>query len=42
RMIVPVGSPGAQELYLLKKAGAKIEQQAVLPVWFVPMIKGAE
>ena len=42
RMIVPVGPPGAQKLYLLKKTRAKIEQQAVLPVWFVPMIKGAE
>jgi len=42
RMIIPVGPPGSQELCLLKKTGTKIEQQAVLPVRFVPMIKAAE
>ena len=34
RMIIPVGTPGEQQLYLLQKHGAKIEQQAVLPVGF--------
>jgi protein-L-isoaspartate(D-aspartate) O-methyltransferase len=44
RMIIPVGAPGDQELYLLRKHGANIEQQAVLPVGFVPMTRkpGAE
>jgi protein-L-isoaspartate(D-aspartate) O-methyltransferase len=37
RMIVPVGSPGMQELFLLRKRGTKVEQTAVLPVRFVPM-----
>ena len=44
RMIIPVGTPGEQQLYLLQKNGAKIEQQAVLPVGFVPLTRkpGAE
>lgn len=37
RMIIPVGRTGYQELYLLRKKGGKVEQQAVLPVRFVPM-----
>ena len=37
RMIVPVGSPGMQELFLLRKRGGKVERAAVLPVRFVPM-----
>src|SRR6202008_3872525 len=37
RMIIPVGTLGGQQLYLLRKHGTKIEQQAVLPVAFVPM-----
>jgi protein-L-isoaspartate(D-aspartate) O-methyltransferase len=40
RMIIPVGPAGDQELFLLKKKGAKIEKQAVLPVRFVPMTSG--
>ena len=36
-MIIPVGSPGMQELFLLRKRGTKVEQTAVLPVRFVPM-----
>ncbi len=41
RMILPVGSRGGpQELYLLRKGPAGLEQQAVLPVRFVPMVKG--
>jgi protein-L-isoaspartate O-methyltransferase len=42
RMIIPVGAPGDQQLYLLRKHGAKIEQQAVLPVFFVPMTRKPE
>lgn len=42
RMIIPVGELGAQELVLLQKEGAKLEQQAVLPVRFVPMTGAAE
>jgi len=44
RMIIPVGAPDDQQLHLLRKHGAKIEQQAVLPVGFVPMTRkpGAE
>jgi protein-L-isoaspartate(D-aspartate) O-methyltransferase len=37
RMIIPVGPPGRQELYLLVKQGGRVEQRAVLPVRFVPM-----
>lgn len=37
RMIIPVEAAGFQELYLLKKKDGRIEQQAVLPVRFVPM-----
>jgi len=39
RMIIPVGTLGDQQLYLLRKHGAEIEQQAVLPVAFVPMTR---
>ena len=42
RMIIPVGTLGDQQLYLLRKHGTKIEQQAVLPVAFVPMTRGAQ
>jgi hypothetical protein len=43
-MIIPVGALGDQKLSLLRKHGAKIEQQAVLQVFFVPMTRkpGAE
>jgi protein-L-isoaspartate(D-aspartate) O-methyltransferase len=37
QMIIPVGPPGIQELFLLRKRGTKVEQTAVLPVRFVPM-----
>jgi protein-L-isoaspartate(D-aspartate) O-methyltransferase len=37
RMIIPVGALEDQQLYLLQKRGAKVEQKAVLPVRFVPM-----
>jgi protein-L-isoaspartate(D-aspartate) O-methyltransferase len=37
RMIIPVGSVGDQQLYLLKKENGELEQRAILPVRFVPM-----
>ncbi|HEY3271508.1 MAG TPA: protein-L-isoaspartate(D-aspartate) O-methyltransferase [Geothrix sp.] len=41
RMIIPVGSQwGGQELYLLWKTPTGMKRQAVLPVRFVPMVKG--
>jgi protein-L-isoaspartate(D-aspartate) O-methyltransferase len=42
RMIIPVGPPGNQQLYLLQKHGTKAEQQAILPVRFVPMKRAQE
>jgi len=41
RMIIPVGALEDQQLYLLQKHGAKLEQKAVLPVRFVPMKRGS-
>jgi protein-L-isoaspartate(D-aspartate) O-methyltransferase len=41
RMIIPVGSQwGAQDLILLRKTPIGLERQSVLPVRFVPMVKG--
>jgi protein-L-isoaspartate(D-aspartate) O-methyltransferase len=37
RLIIPVGTPGNQELVLLRKLGKRLEVRAVLPVRFVPM-----
>jgi protein-L-isoaspartate(D-aspartate) O-methyltransferase len=37
RIIIPVGPAWNQELVLLRKRSGKLEQQAVLPVSFVPM-----
>jgi protein-L-isoaspartate(D-aspartate) O-methyltransferase len=37
RMIIPLGPPGEQELYILRKDGTKVKRSAVLPVRFVPM-----
>ncbi len=37
RMIIPVGPSDNQQLYLLQKLGTQVEQQAILPVRFVPM-----
>jgi protein-L-isoaspartate(D-aspartate) O-methyltransferase len=42
RMIIPVGSAGNQELYMLRKRGAKVEKQGTLPVRFVPMTRKKE
>ena len=41
RMILPVGPPGApQELVLLRRTARGLERTSVLPVRFVPMVKG--
>jgi protein-L-isoaspartate(D-aspartate) O-methyltransferase len=37
RMIIPVGPPENQQLYLLQKRGPNVEEKAILPVRFVPM-----
>ena len=37
RMIIPVGPSDNQQLYFLQKRGTKVEQQAILPMRFVPM-----
>lgn len=39
RMIIPVGERDHQQLYILRKREGKVEQQAVLPVRFVPMTR---
>jgi protein-L-isoaspartate(D-aspartate) O-methyltransferase len=36
-MLIPVGPPLDQQLYVLEKQDGKIKQRAVLPVRFVPM-----
>jgi len=37
RMIIPVGSLGEQDLYLVEKENGELRQRAVSPVRFVPM-----
>jgi protein-L-isoaspartate(D-aspartate) O-methyltransferase len=37
RMLIPVGPPLDQKLYVLEKQDGKVRQRAVLPVRFVPM-----
>src|SRR5437762_4976002 len=39
RMIIPVGAKYAQELYLFEKRNGRLQQSAVLPVRFVPMLR---
>ena len=39
RMIIPVGAKFAQELYLFEKKNGRLQQSAVLPVRFVPMLR---
>jgi protein-L-isoaspartate(D-aspartate) O-methyltransferase len=41
RMIIPVGGGWGQDLVVLRKAGDRLDQRAVLPVRFVPMTGGA-
>lgn len=42
RMIIPVGGPGDQELYLLEKEHGTMQRRAVSPVRFVPMTGEAQ
>ena len=42
RMIIPIGPRGVQELVLLRKTAKGLEQRAVLPVRFVPMVPGTQ
>ena len=39
KMIIPVGKPNNQILYLLEKRGGKIQKTATLSVQFVPMVR---
>lgn len=41
-MVVPVGERYSQTLYVLTKKGGKLEQEALLPTLFVPMMGKAE
>jgi protein-L-isoaspartate(D-aspartate) O-methyltransferase len=41
-MVIPYGELWDQNLYILKKRGGQVEQEAVLPVRFVPMTGEAE
>jgi len=38
RMVIPVGETWVQELVVLSKKKGRLEQQAILPVRFVPMV----
>ena len=38
RMVIPVGETWVQELVVLTKKNGRLEQQAILPVRFVPMV----
>jgi protein-L-isoaspartate(D-aspartate) O-methyltransferase len=42
RMVIPVGGPGLQELYLLEKQSGQLHQRSVDTVRFVPMTGEAE
>jgi protein-L-isoaspartate(D-aspartate) O-methyltransferase len=42
RIIIPVGPPDDQQLYLLEKSEGRLKQRAILPVRFVPMTGKAE
>jgi protein-L-isoaspartate(D-aspartate) O-methyltransferase len=42
RIIIPVGPPGDQELYLLEKQNGELRQESVTPVRFVPMTGEAQ
>ena len=41
RMVIPVGEPFAQQLYLLEKKNGQIKESVTLPVRFVPMAREA-
>jgi protein-L-isoaspartate(D-aspartate) O-methyltransferase len=38
RMVIPVGASGRQQVCVLRKHGSRIENHAILPVQFVPMV----
>lgn len=38
RMVIPVGESRVQELYVLTKKNGRLQQQAIIPVLFVPMV----
>jgi protein-L-isoaspartate(D-aspartate) O-methyltransferase len=42
RLVIPVGSAGAQQLVVLRKRGDQLERREVLPVLFVPMTGQAQ
>jgi protein-L-isoaspartate(D-aspartate) O-methyltransferase len=42
RIVIPIGPAGDQQLVLLRKQGAALEQSAVIPVRFVPMTGQAQ
>lgn len=39
KMVIPIGKPQNQRLYIVEKNNGKISQKALLPVRFVPMIE---
>src|SRR4029079_7542950 len=42
RLVIPVGEPFAQQLYLLEKKNGQLKESVTLPVRFVPMKREAE
>lgn len=42
RIVIPVGKPGDQKLYVMEKKEGKLEKEAIVPVVFVPMTGEAE
>lgn len=42
RLVIPIGSGQAQKLYLIRRQSHGYTQQAITPVYFVPMLSGIE
>ena len=42
RLVIPIGSGQAQKLYLIRRQSYGYTQQAITPVYFVPMLSGIE
>ena len=42
RMVIPVGTGSAQQLYVMEKHGGAMKRTAVLPVKFVPLTRDPE
>ena len=42
RMVIPVGTASAQQLYVMEKHGGAMKRTAVLPVKFVPLTRDPE